>query len=131
MKKLSNLTTLHLSWSFQFLQDNFLGIDFQEGKRELLDFDFLLASVPKVRSLQLNGPFHLVTGESFDNYLCGTVGFCDEADEDGDFGYGEKLRKFRTSIVFAKKKETRNFTIGTDTHPLLEGDQSRHYVSIC
>jgi hypothetical protein len=86
LKILPNLTFLQLERSFETSIIT---------KRELFDFDLLLSSAPKLKKLQMAGLFHLSTGESFDNYLCGTVGFCgsDEAEliEHRDFELAETI----------------------------------------
>lgn len=121
LNKLSKLTSLHLERS--------IGTDIIT-KRVLFDFDLLLASVKHLKRLKIYGLFHITTKcESFDQYLSGTVGFCDttfsennfvQADEsvisqiryedenDSDdfmtFGNGEQLYQGKNLIITVKKK---------------------------
>jgi hypothetical protein len=120
LSKLSKLTACHLERS--------IGTDIIT-KRELLDFDLLISSAAKLKKLRIVGLFHATSGEPFDNYLRGTVGFCDsgnldtpyirdgntisitnyfvnqdETDDFTNFGDGEELYKSKDKITTVKKR---------------------------
>jgi hypothetical protein len=72
-------------------------------KRKLLDFDLLMSPAPKLRRLMLSGLFHINTGESFDNYLSGTVGFCDKS---SSVSYVRHQQSVTSTSVFDNERET-------------------------
>lgn len=101
-------------------------------KKELLDFDLLMSSIPDVSWLKIDGFFYIRTGESLNSYLSRTIGYNETSpsanylpDEDNggivatikyenlkkdkrfsyqSYGNGKELNKSPNTIITVKKK---------------------------